>query len=1036
MIKIVPCLKSVMKIFVLTYILLFAELLCSAQFSLTSATYTQNFNTLPSSGSVSVTGGNLNNYNTSLNGWYFSESSTNANTTITAGNGSSSTGDTYSFGVTGNSDRALGGLQSNTLNPTIGFYFTNNTTATVTALTITYTGETWRIGNTGRPDRLDFQYSLDATLLTVGTWTDYNSLDYQNNASATTGSGSLLQSLSVSATLSGVSIGIGGTFFIRWADANVNGSDDGMGIDDITITATFSGSFSSSTDYFKSNTSSGYWATPASWQSSADGSTNWITATLYPTSSASAITILNSHQITIASAATAKALTINSGGTLVHNQSVNFQIIDGTGDDFTINGTYILNGTQPTFASGANVVVNNYVEVDDNNGGGGESDDFARATNVEFKTGSVFIWNTTDFFQVSNVTYFQGPNYSTNKPIFRIAKDVNINNGNGTTTFNGKFESTASNPQFKNAGTKIFRDGLGGSGSGVKLTHATGSGPFEITGTNAVIDGSLILNIDNAPGTNDLYITSGASVTISGSPKINIGNSGAAGSDFVIDGTVVHNGSNAVLFTYGNLYINGYLDPSSTGSFSASSTIPTSNSNVYVGGTSNTSAGALKLTTGFNFINTFTMNRGSSGTGGYLTMASAMNMKSIALNRGVLATDNNLVTWLNSGSGSTLTLPSSYSNSYICTCDATGTEITSTGSNGFSINSVSGNAEQIFPVGTDFVSANRMGINMNNFATDTFTVVVGKGDIGGTSKPRVNRIWYVSRSYSDTVAATMKLYFTKRDWSTYPFGSSQDEVEDGFLWDDPHLVQENDSSVFLNLSTLGTSDVPDFFTSPYDSEIYGIYSLGVSEDYLRRKNGINEFTRFSVINQSDIVLPVSITNFKAYQKNNGVQIEWSALSETNVDRYEVEKSINGINFTSRGAIKAINNSSIANYTTLDSSPAQGKNFYRVKTIDKNGRITYTAIATVIIGGDKTSISIYPNPVQHKLISVQFSNIPQGRYQLILYNSLGMHVFKTTIEHAGGSSTQSFLLPLNAKAGAYVLKIFNETLNFTSRIIVE
>ena len=114
------------------------------------APVTEDFNSLASSGTSSAT----------PTGWGFSESGTNANTTYTAGTGSSNTGDTYSFGT--NSDRALGGLQSGSLVPTIGAAFVNNTGTTITSLTITYTGEQWRLGATGRTDRLDFQYSTYA----------------------------------------------------------------------------------------------------------------------------------------------------------------------------------------------------------------------------------------------------------------------------------------------------------------------------------------------------------------------------------------------------------------------------------------------------------------------------------------------------------------------------------------------------------------------------------------------------------------------------------------------------------------------------------------------------------------------------------------------------------------------------------------------------------------------------------------------------------------------------------------------------------
>src|SRR5689334_6094721 len=89
--------------------------------------FTQDFNSLVSSGTGTLAA------STPI-GWGFSESSTNANTTYTAGTGSGNAGDTYSFGsaaVPG--DRALGQLRSGTLVSILGATFKNDTGATITS---------------------------------------------------------------------------------------------------------------------------------------------------------------------------------------------------------------------------------------------------------------------------------------------------------------------------------------------------------------------------------------------------------------------------------------------------------------------------------------------------------------------------------------------------------------------------------------------------------------------------------------------------------------------------------------------------------------------------------------------------------------------------------------------------------------------------------------------------------------------------------------------------------------------------------------
>ncbi len=202
--------------------------------------YAQDFNTLASTGTANTT---------VPEGWEFSESGTNANTAYRAGTGSDNAGDTYSFGASGSTDRAFGGIRSGTLVPVVGAQFTNTTGSTITQLAIAYTGEQWRLGqNTvGRSaDRLDFQLSTNATSLTSGTWVDYDTLDFASPVVAGTvgalNGNDAANRRAVSATLTGLSIPDNATFWIRWVDTDlVPGADDGLAIDDFSIEASGGG---------------------------------------------------------------------------------------------------------------------------------------------------------------------------------------------------------------------------------------------------------------------------------------------------------------------------------------------------------------------------------------------------------------------------------------------------------------------------------------------------------------------------------------------------------------------------------------------------------------------------------------------------------------------------------------------------------------------------------------------------------------------------------------------------------------------------
>lgn len=194
----------------------------------TGTTYSQNFNTL----ATAATG------NSFPTGWGISESGTNTNFSYAAGDGSSNSGNSYSFGNGTNADRALGGLRSGSLVPIFGGKFINNTGGTITSVTITYTGEQWRSGATGRVDKLDFQYSTDATTLANGTWTDVDALDFTSLSNTAVGAldGNAGANRSTKTfVLNGLSITAGTTFLLRWTDFDATGADDGMGIDDFII---------------------------------------------------------------------------------------------------------------------------------------------------------------------------------------------------------------------------------------------------------------------------------------------------------------------------------------------------------------------------------------------------------------------------------------------------------------------------------------------------------------------------------------------------------------------------------------------------------------------------------------------------------------------------------------------------------------------------------------------------------------------------------------------------------------------------------
>lgn len=201
-----------------------------------STPYTQDFNTLINSSSASFVS------NSTIAGWYHARTGTGD--LIIAGTGSSNSGGLYSFGASGSSERALGSVGSGNGavgNLWWGVRLVNNTGATITSLSISYTGEQWR-NSAAAAQTVDFSYQTGTGLgsLTTGTWTDVDALDFTSpitggSAGAIDGNASANQA-AISTVLT-ITLSPGDEIMLRWYDPDHSSADHGLAIDDFSVTA-------------------------------------------------------------------------------------------------------------------------------------------------------------------------------------------------------------------------------------------------------------------------------------------------------------------------------------------------------------------------------------------------------------------------------------------------------------------------------------------------------------------------------------------------------------------------------------------------------------------------------------------------------------------------------------------------------------------------------------------------------------------------------------------------------------------------------
>lgn len=108
------------------------------------------------------------------------------------------------------------------------------------------------------------------------------------------------------------------------------------------------------------------------------------------------------------------------------------------------------------------------------------------------------------------------------------------------------------------------------------------------------------------------------------------------------------------------------------------------------------------------------------------------------------------------------------------------------------------------------------------------------------------------------------------------------------------------------------------------------------------------------------VLPVTLQNFNAKNEGSSVRLSWEAFEETAVRNYEIQKSVNGIHFSTIGSVNAERK---RKYSFTDDHPANGNSFYRLRITDIDGSSRLSYVVGVRSRAD-IHIMMFPNPVSN------------------------------------------------------------------------
>lgn len=164
-------------------------------------------------------------------------------------------------------------------------------------------------------------------------------------------------------------------------------------------------------------------------------------------------------------------------------------------------------------------------------------------------------------------------------------------------------------------------------------------------------------------------------------------------------------------------------------------------------------------------------------------------------------------------------------------------------------------------------------------------------------------------------------------------------------------------------------------------------------------------------------LPVTFTNYDVKCNDKGALLTWATATEQNSDRFEIQRSINGVDWITVDKVKAAGNSADARaYQYLDLSG--GAAFYRIRQVDIDGRFTYTAIKQTNCKTGQFDVVLYPVPAKDN-ITVVIKSDNAVRTDLQIMDMGGRTIRIVPVQINKGNNTMNLNVS-DLSAGQYIL----------------
>jgi len=179
---------------------------------------------------------------------------------------------------------------------------------------------------------------------------------------------------------------------------------------------------------------------------------------------------------------------------------------------------------------------------------------------------------------------------------------------------------------------------------------------------------------------------------------------------------------------------------------------------------------------------------------------------------------------------------------------------------------------------------------------------------------------------------------------------------------------------------------------------------------------------------------VTTPDFQDNSSDNKVVLNWTAFSNETIDRFEVERSFDGRNFTTAGLVFGTEKTGKENFTFYETINYQDKIFYRLKRYDKDESTNYSKILVFSTSvNENNEIKILNNPVTDKL-SFSFTSNDNQPVVVKISNMNGNVQTKNVLDAYQGLNLVCLQQTSFFPSGIYIIELSKGTERVISKFV--